>query len=317
MTVDPLSEVLSLLRPRNYMSAGFEAGGDWAIQFPHQGEGIKTGAVVSGNCWLVIDGMGEPVRLEQGDCFVLPSGRAFRMGTDLSLSPTHASDHFSPARNGGIVRVGEGGDFFCVSSRFALDGAQATFLMKMLPPAVVIREEAGRESLRWSVERMMREMREPRPGSPLVIQHLAHMMLVEALRLYLAEGAAGGTGWLFALADRRIGAAIRAMHAEPARRWTLADLGHEAGMSRSTFAERFREMAGLAPMAYLTRWRMALACERLAHASDPVSAIALSLGYESESAFSTAFKREMGCSPRQWARAGTAASSVPERDAAE
>ena len=133
-------------------------------------------------------------------------------------------------------------------------------------------------------------------------QHLAHLMLLQALRLHLAEGPAGGVGWLFALGDKHISAAITAIHDTPAHRWTLQALAERAGMSRSSFALKFKQSVGTSPMEYLTRWRMLLAGDRLANSSDPVSVIAVSLGYESESAFSTAFKRIMGCSPRQYSR---------------
>jgi AraC-like DNA-binding protein len=120
--------------------------------------------------------------------------------------------------------------------------------------------------------------------------------------LHLAEGLNAGTGWLFALADKKIGAAINAMHNNPAHRWTLQTLAQSAGMSRSIFALKFKEKVGTSPLEYLTRWRMLLAGDRLVNSNDSISAIALSLGYESESAFSTAFKRMMGCSPRQYYR---------------
>ena len=126
----------------------------------------------------------------------------------------------------------------------------------------------------------------------------------------MAEGLRGGVGWLFALADKQISAAIGAMHEDPAHGWTLQALAERAGMSRSTFALKFKAMVGASPMDYLTRWRMLLAGDRLASSSDPVSVIALSLGYESESAFSTAFKRVMGCSPRQHSR-GRPPTSAP------
>jgi AraC-like DNA-binding protein len=116
-------------------------------------------------------------------------------------------------------------------------------------------------------------------------------------------GTDGHVGWLFALTDRQIGTAIAAMHEDPAHGWTLQALAERAGMSRSTFALKFKAMVGASPMDYLTRWRMLLAGDRLASSSDPVSVIALSLGYESESAFSTAFKRVMGCAPRQYNKA--------------
>jgi AraC-like DNA-binding protein len=127
------------------------------------------------------------------------------------------------------------------------------------------------------------------------------------LRLYLAEGLRGGVGWLFALADNQMSAAINAMHDDPAQGWTIQKLAERAGMSRSTFALKFKQTVGATPMEYLTRWRMQLAGDKLANASDPISVIAQSLGYESESAFSTAFKRVMGCAPRQYRWTGKTA----------
>jgi len=148
----------------------------------------------------------------------------------------------------------------------------------------------------------MQELRDPQPGCSLVVQQLAYMILVKALRLYLADGVRNGVGWLFALSDKQMSAAINAMHDDPARRWTLQALADRAGMSRTTFTLKFRDTVGASPMEYLSRWRMMLAGDRLTNTDDPVSVIALSLSYESESAFSHAFKRVMGCSPRQYSR---------------
>ncbi len=306
--MDPLSDVLSLLKPRSYVSAGFDAGGNWSIQFPDQHECIKCYAVVSGECWLSVEGVPDAVRLKTGDCFVLPSGRPFRLASDMALTPVDAGTIFSTARDGGIASYNGGGDFFLVGSRFAVSGNHAGILLGMLPPIVHIWKESDQAALRWSVERMMQELRERQPGGLLVAQHLAHMMLVQALRLHLAEGLRGGVGWLFALADKQMSAAINSMHDDPANRWTLQELAERAGMSRSTFALKFKETVGASPMEYLTRWRMLLAGDRLANSSDPISVIARSLGYESESAFSTAFKRVMGCSPRQYSRGRNPAS---------
>jgi AraC-like DNA-binding protein len=164
--------------------------------------------------------------------------------------------------------------------------------------------------LRWSIERMREELREPQPGGLLIVQHAAHMMLIQALRLHLAEGSNGGVGWLFALADKKMSAAISAMHEEPGYRWTLHELAQRALMSRSAFALKFKETVGQSPMEYLTRWRMLLAGDKLVTSGDSVAAIALALGYESEAAFSTAFKRVMGCSPRQYSRNQARASNT-------
>lgn len=303
--MDPLSDILSLLKPRSYVSAGFDAGGDWSLQFGRY-EGIKFNAVVAGQCWLSIDGLPDAVLLEAGDCFLLPKGRPFRLASDLALPAVDANTVFASARHGGVALCNGGGDFFLVGSRFMLAGNHADILLDVLPPVVHIRKEADQAVLRWSLDRMRQELRERQPGALLVAEHLAHMMLVQALRLHLAEGARGGVGWLFALADKQIGAAIAAMHAEPERSWTLQELAQHVGMSRTTFAVRFKETVGLSPIDYLTRWRMLLAGDRLANSQETISAIASSLGYESESAFGAAFKRVMRCSPRQYGRSGNA-----------
>ncbi|WP_020176743.1 AraC family transcriptional regulator [Methyloferula stellata] len=306
--MDPLSDVLSLLKLRSYVSGGFDVGGQWSVQFPEH-DGIKCYAVVSGQCWLSVEGVPDALRVKTGDCFLLPSGRPFRLASDMALTPIDACTLYPTVRAGSIMSYNGGGDCFMVGGHFALTGPHAGILLGVLPPIAHIRKESDKAALRWSLERMRQELREPRPGGFLIAQHLAHMMLVQALRLHLAEGPKGGVGWLFALADKQMAAAINAMHGEPAYRWTLQELAERAGMSRSTFALKFKETVGASPMDYLTRWRMLLAGDRLANSSDPISTIALSLGYESESAFSTAFKRVMGCSPRQYGRGGTPEST--------
>ena len=163
-------------------------------------------------------------------------------------------------------------------------------------------------TLRWLIERMMEEARGRQAGASLAANHLAQLMLLQALRQYLASRDVDGVGWFFALADPRLSQALAAMHADPARRWTLQALAQEAGMSRAVFALRFREKVGETPIAYLTRWRMLLAAEQLLQGGRSLADTAASLGYESENAFNTAFKRLMGCSPRRYARTRTPAS---------
>jgi AraC-like DNA-binding protein len=223
------------------------------------------------------------------------------------LASVDARTLFPTPVNGGMAVLSGGGDFASVGGHFTLAGDHAGVLLGMLPPIAHIRKESDKAALRWSMERMMQELREPQPGGFLVAQHLADMMLVQALRLHLAEGLSGGVGWLFALADKQMSAAINAMHADTAHRWTLQELAERAGMSRSTFALKFKQTVGTSPMEHLTRWRMLRAGDRLANSSDSIAAIARSLGYDSESAFSTAFKRVMGRSPRQYGRGRTPA----------
>ncbi len=297
--MDPLSDVLSLLKPRSYISGGFEVGGDLAIQFPKH-EGIKCYAMLSGQCWLSVEGVPDPVLLTAGDCFLLPRGLPFCLATDLSLKPVDFNTLRSARWPGGAVSNHEGGGRYIAGGHFLLAGGHADMLLGSLPPIVHIRKESDKAAMRWSLERMREELRDPQPGGSLIAQQLAYMMLIQALRLHLADGARSGVGWLFALADNQMRAAITCMHDHPGHPWTLQKLAERAGMSRSIFALRFKETVGATPMEYLTRWRMVLAGDRLKNSDDSISVIALSLGYESESAFGKAFKRVMGCSPKRY-----------------
>ena len=296
--MDPLSDVLSLLVPRTYGAGGFDMGGEWSITFPEH-PGFKCYAVVAGACWLAVQGVDEPLALRAGDGFLLPQGRSFRLASNLAQTSVLYS---SLPRVGGIASNGRRGDCFIVGGHFALADRHREMLSNALPPIVHVREESDKAALRWSLERMSRELRDRQPGATLVAQHLSHLILVQALRLHIAERSRAGTGWLAALGDKRISAAIGAIHGDPGRRWTLQRLAEEAGMSRSAFALRFRELVEESPIEYLTRWRMLVAAERLAASAEPVSVVARSLGYRSESSFSTAFKRVVGRSPRHHAR---------------
>ena len=299
--MDPLSDVLSLLKVRSYMFGGVDMGGAWSIRFPAY-PAIRCYALVAGECWLAVDGVAEVAHVRAGDCFLLPQGGPFRLASDLALPPADFKAMFPTPLVGGIATRNGGGGCTGVGGYFDLAGDHAGVLLAALPPVVHIKKEADRSTLRWAMERMMQELREPEPGGFLVVQHLAHLLLVQALRAHLAAGPGGGVGWLTALADPQGGAAIRAMHADPAHPWTLQGLAGRVGMSRSTFALKFKAAVGASPIEYLTRWRMLLAGDRLANSGDSIAAIALALGYESESAFGTAFKRVMGCPPRRHAR---------------
>ena len=297
--MDPLSDVLSLLKPRTDGAGGFDLGGEWSVGFSEH-RGIKCYAIVSGHCWLAVDAEPEPLFLIAGDCVVLPRGRPFRLTSDLARPPVPYSQL---VRVNGVYTYNGGGDCFIVGGHFTLAEAHARILLRVLSPIVHIRGESDQAAMAWSLERMRQELRERRPGASLIAQHLAHMVLVQALRIHVADGSKAGAGWLFALADKPISVALAAMHDDPARRWTLQTLAARAGLSRSAFALRFKILVGETPIEYLARWRMLLASDRLANTRDPVSVIARSLGYESESAFSTAFRRINGCAPRRYSQA--------------
>ena len=298
---DPLSDVLSFLKPRSYMAGGIDAGPVWAIAFK-QDQFFRCFALVSGQCWLRVDGVAGLTRLEAGDFVVLPHGRPFSMMSDPGVKSVDIESVVMSPLNGRIYSYKGGGACLVLSALFTFAGDHAALSLSVLPPIVHIRKDSDRAAMRWYLERMMTVLQEPLAGGVRLGQHLAQMILIDVLRLHVADEVSGRVGWLFALADRQIGKAITMMHSRPGYRWTLRELAEGTGMSRSSFAFRFKEKVGISSMEYLTRWRMILAAERLVHSRDSVLTIALSLGYESESAFGFAFKRGMGCPPRQYCR---------------
>lgn len=310
--MDPLSDVLSLLKPRGYMFRALDAGGQWCLRFPPL-DGIRCYAIVSGTCWLVVDGEEEPALLTAGDCVLLTSRQTFRLASDIAVAPIDAVAAVAGAHEGGIATLNGGGGLSGMGGYFAFEGRHAAMLLAQLPGVVHIRNDSDRAALRWSMEMLMRELRDPQPGGALVAQHLGHMLLVLVLRLHLAQGTHAGVGWLSSLGDKQMLAAISAMHADPAHRWNLQSLAARACMSRSAFASKFKQTVGEPPMEYLVRWRMVLAADKLMNSGDSVATIAHALGYESDSAFSAAFRRVMGCSPREYARSrvGSADAGTP------
>lgn len=294
--------MLALLRPDSYGFRGLDAGGNWAIAFG-AAEGVKCYAIESGACWIALDDVAEPTRLEAGDFILLPGRGAFRLYDGADAVPLDAESFFPSVPVGETAVLNGGGGCAGVGGFFDFAGMHTDMLLGILPPIVHIRAEETRATLGWLIERLMRELRDPQPGGTLIAGHLAQTLLIEALRLHLNEGSPYSAGWLFALADRQMHDVLAAMHAEPARRWTLEALARVAGMSRSSFAVRFKEKVGEPAMDYLTRWRMLVAADRLAAGHLSIATVAPAVGYASESAFGAAFKRVFGYSPRQFTNA--------------
>jgi AraC-like DNA-binding protein len=297
--MDPLSDVLSLLKLRSYWAAGFDAAGAWSMRLPAY-EGIKCFALVSGRCWLAVDDLSSPILVEEGDCLLLPGGRPFLIGSDLTMTPVDAVEMFGEPS--GVKVWNGGGECFGVGGHFTLAGVYSPTLLSVLPPIVQLKNAGDKATLRWLLEAMLQELREPQPGGDLVVQQLASVTLIRMLRLFLTSAPERRPGWIFALADHQLAPVMAAIHNSPAHAWTVRELAAMAGMSRTTFAVKFKRVVGASPMEYLTRWRMSLAVERMTNSGDLIASIATSLGYGSESAFSQAFRRVMGCSPRQYVR---------------
>jgi len=309
--MDSISAVLSLLKPKNHMFRGLVVGGAWSLNFPAT-QSVRCYALLSGDCWLVVDSVADPIRLTRGDCFLLTRRQSFRLASDPNEPSVEMAALLSHTLEGGVLTYNGGGDVSGLGGFFEFEGPQAGMLLSRLPAVVHVRNASSKASLIASMQLMMQELREPQAGALLVAQHLAQMMLVLAVRTALAEAPNEGLGWISALADRQLGAAMNAIHDDPRQPWTLISLARLANMSRSAFAVKFKETVGTTPMEYLQRWRMMLAVDKLMNSNDPISVIGMSVGYESDSSFSTAFKRVMGCSPGRYSsmRSGEVVGSV-------
>jgi AraC-like DNA-binding protein len=296
-----LSDVLRLVSAQGYMAGVLDFGGAWSYAFATDGA-FRCFAVAAGACWLSVHDSSPPMRIGQGEFFALPHGQRFTLASDPALPARDIYQELDGPLRGRVLQLGGGGDCCLFGALFAVRQGFAGHLLDLLPAVIRIEDNEDRAALRGYLDRMMAVMRDLRPGGALVGESLSVTIMIEVLRLHLSRVADDRVGWLFALSDRRISRAVIAMHDEPARRWTVRDLAEIAGMSRSAFAVRFKAKVGRGAIEYLGRWRMLLAADRLITSADQVSVIAARLGYASESAFVFAFRREMGCTPRQYDR---------------
>lgn len=308
MSDDPFSDILRFTRAETLVTGGFTAGGPWAIRFPVP-KTIKFFAVVKGKCWVSIDGESHPIRFETGDVGLLAAPRSFVLAANMDVAPADAMDLFSGA-SGTMAQLGDGSDFAQIGGHVLLDPVSGRLLADVLPPWIHIQAASPQAiNFRWLLERLLEERASALPGAKLAMAQLAQLLFIQILRAHLKTGTHMPAGWLRALGDARLAPALRLMHGEPARSWHLEELASACAMSRTTFAIHFRTVAGVAPLTYLTEWRMHLAERALREEATPVAIIARSLGYMSESAFSNAFKRVTGKSPRACRTAGGVSDS--------
>lgn len=301
MSADPLSDALAVADARGVFSGGFTAGGEWALQLRGR-DRLKVNAVVRGGCLLVREAGGEAVRLAEGDVVVSDGGQPYLLCSRPGVEPLDSDDVvLDPATRTARLGQGEEVDVACLSGYIDLSRDRGDLLRRALPELVHVRADAAEAAvLRWLIGQLAAEMKTRRAGAEFVSAHLAQLMFVQVLRVCLTEADGLPPGWLRALADERLAPALRLMHGDPAHPWQLAELARAAAMSRTTFAVRFREAAGVPPLTYLLNWRMSLAARALRQDTAPVAALARSVGYTSESAFSNAFKRAVGVAPRRY-----------------
>lgn len=298
---DPLGEALHFLRMSGVFYARCEFSAPWGLDLPDFKNSLMFHIVVRGSCWLEI-GDTEPALLQSGDMALTPHGNRHQL---VSRSGIHGAKLFDLPREeiGDRYEVlrqdGSGALTTLICGAVRFDHPAARHLIDMLPEVITVEAAASTQwdwiqsTLRFIAE----EARMMRPGGETMITRLADILVIQGIRDWIEHYPEAQEGWLGALRDPQIGQAIRLIHHDPAQPWTVEDLAGEAAMSRSAFSARFTSLVGEPPMRYVTRWRMYLALTMLRDEGPTLHEIAIKLGYQSEAAFSRAFKRLMGVSP--------------------
>lgn len=306
--MDPLSEVLDLSRVSGALMASVRACAPWGLDLS-QRPGAAFHAITSGTAWARAEG-GEPLQLMPGDVFLLPAGARHQLlsephGTCVPFDSSTKERLMTPDGDLALGASGAATTFVCAAVDYDLDVAEP--LMGLLPPMIhVPADPVGGRDVAAIVELLAREVGARRPGSRAAAARLIDTLLIAAIRHWLDRQAGGEMpSWLRALRDPVLAHVIAALHARPAEPWTVESLAREVHVSRATLARRFAEAVGEPPLAYLTRWRMHLAAQRLKYTTDTVGAIAREVGYTSEYAFNRAFSRHRGEPPGRYRRLAT------------
>jgi AraC-like DNA-binding protein len=291
VAVDRLSEVLDLIEVRSVVSGGLVGHGRWRSQGPI-GEVLKFLAVVHGRMRIATNGVSDPIELVAGDVVVL-NGRSWLTldggegpGEPADMVPVTAGSQLDAAGADAII----GG---CIE----LGPTGKELLLQALPPvAHVSVSSAVGPRLHQHAQRLFAEIAADRAGADYAIRSYGQLLVLDWIRGFMQDDGMP-PGWLKALTDQRLRPALALIHEQPAKSWSLEDLARASAMSRSAFAQRFKEVAGAPPQSYLINWRMLLAQRKLRAEDARVGTLAYELGYSSESAFSSAFKRHLGESP--------------------
>jgi len=293
---DPLSDIIELLRPRSVLSKRISGAGRWGVRYSDFGEPSFC-AVLSGSCRLAVDGHA-PITIEAGDFVLLPATPGFVMTGFERVVPTCIDPKTDPAGEDEVRHGRQDGppDVLLLGGYFVFDSPDAALLVSLLPGVVHLR---GVERLEVLVRLVGDESIAQRAGRDLVLARLVEILLVEALRL--GSGDDAPPGLLRGLSDPQLARALRQMHADLARAWTVPELAKVAGLSRSSFFDRFQQLVGYTPMGYLLAWRMAVAKDLLRSERSPIADVAERVGYGSASTFSTAFRRHVGEPPSRYA----------------
>ena len=316
--MDAFSEVLKALRLEAGIFFDAEFTAPWCIDsapgerdlrqiLPRAEHVAIYHLLVEGRCRARLPDAAAASDLVAGDLLMFPHGDAHLLGSDVSRAPLPAATLVEASPAGGLARIVHGGGgertrFVC--GYLACDSRLCRPMIGALPRMlrVPLGERASASWMMTTLQHAAEESRAPRAGSDAMLAKLSELVFVEALRGYMETIPEQERSWLAGLRDPHVSRALALLHAEPAREWTVDDLGREAGLSRSALAERFALLIGEPPMQYLKRWRLALGARALRKGTASVLEVAQQVGYESEAAFNRAFKREFGMPPAAWRR---------------
>jgi AraC-like DNA-binding protein len=295
--VDPLSEFINLLRPRTVFSKIISGAGTWGVRYAAFDQPSFC-TVLEGSCLLAVDGQAA-ITLRAGDFVLMPATPGFIMTGFEPVTPEFINPKIAAAPTGEVRHGRRGGrpDVRMLGGYFLFDSPDAALLVSLLPVLLHVRDA---QRLSVLVQFVREECLEHRAGREHVLGKLVELLLIESLRSTTGEDAPAGL--LRGLADSRLAAAMRLMHGNPARNWTVEELAKKASLSRSAFFGRFTRAVGVPPMEYLLAWRMALAKDLLRTSDMAISTVAERVGYGSASTFSTAFSRYVGQPPSHYAR---------------
>jgi AraC-like DNA-binding protein len=274
--------------------------------------------VVEGDLHIRVGaGDGQGMSVAAGEVILLARNDQHIMGSDLSLPPTAGSDIIHPRKDGGLISLqhgGAGGRTRLICGFLGSSWAEGNPVVSALPPLLKINVEHGgaAEWIRSTFQHAAEEFSAGRLGSETVLAKLSELLFVEAVRRYTDSLPDGQTGWLTGLRDPYVARALALLHRDITRRWTVDDLGREVGLSRSALADRFVRLIGLPPMHYVGNWRMQIAAHKLRSTNASLAQVAETVGFDSEAAFSRAFKRAFGTAPATWRRSLGQGSSTRE-----
>jgi AraC-like DNA-binding protein len=325
-TTDPLAETLHMLRLTGTLYCRGELTAPWSVAIPRI-DGVMIFIVVtSGACWLELEGK-EPRLLQQGSLALIPHATPHVLSSAAGLAgmPLFDLPVEKVSERYEIMRHGGGGELTrTMYGVVRFDDVAAEHLLRLLPEIIMIESWDDQTGgwLQSTLRFIANEATTLKPGGETVITRLSDVVVIQAIRSWLETSPCADTGWLKALRDPQIGKALALMHRQPGVEWSVETLAMRAGMSRSAFAARFSELVGETPLKYLTEWRMRVARSRLIDTSDPLSAISIDLGYQSEAAFCRAFKRVFGQPPGSFrraeaSRAGPILPAPPSANAAQ